>query len=86
MIWFSFQKWCSSHGHVLTQERLYLRGKWTPLVAVRFRYLRTNLEAHQAAKAASPPGWPHPAHFNGDCKSGAMHCTDRFCPQQPWNW
>ena len=52
MIWLSFKRWNSAHGSVFTRERLYYQGKWTPLVRVRFRHLRTNLEV---MRASGPP-------------------------------
>lgn len=42
MIWISFAKWQRSCGNIFTLERYYKYGyKWTPLVKVSFRYLKT---------------------------------------------
>jgi len=42
MLWIAFGKWDSSRGSFFVRDRLYWMGyKWTPLVRVRFRYLRT---------------------------------------------
>lgn len=36
--WFSFAKWSSSHGRILSLYRIYRNGKWTPFVRVYLRY------------------------------------------------
>lgn len=42
MIWINFGRWDNAYGRVFVRSRLYLHGwKWTPLVRVRFRYLKT---------------------------------------------
>lgn len=38
MIWISFAKWSGSSGSVFRLERIYLRGRWTPVITVRVRY------------------------------------------------
>ena len=42
MIWISFKKWNNSSGKIFKLERYYKHGwKWTPLVKISFRNLRT---------------------------------------------
>lgn len=44
MIFISFARWSIKSGSFLTYERLYNNGKWTFLVRVKFRYLKTVIE------------------------------------------
>ena len=47
MILLNFSKWDSSHGSIFTMERLYKRGKWTPLCRVSLRYHKTTIEMYK---------------------------------------
>lgn len=43
MIWIALGKWSSASGRWFIRERIYHRGRWTPFVFVRWRYLRNKL-------------------------------------------
>lgn len=45
MLWFALGKWSSHSGRFFILERYYYRGKWTPIVRVSFRYLKTIKES-----------------------------------------
>lgn len=45
MIGFSMGQWSTAAGRFFVRERYYYRGRWTPLVRVRLRYLRTLRQA-----------------------------------------
>lgn len=51
MLWLSFARWSSVAGKVFIRERLYLHGyKWTPLVKIKFRYLKTISRSRKGEK------------------------------------
>lgn len=54
MIWFALGKWSSSSGRFFIRERLYYLGRWTPLIKVSFRYLKTVKESMKG-KEDDPP-------------------------------
>lgn len=38
-IFLSLARWSSSSGSWFIYDRIYVRGRWTPFVTVRLRYL-----------------------------------------------
>jgi len=49
-MWFSlsFANWFNCAKGILVYERLYYKSKWTPVVRVKLRYLKTKMDDSMA--------------------------------------
>lgn len=73
MLFLNLGKWNSAHGRFLSCWRYYNQGKWTPLIKVTFRYLRTMEPRSSDQKELSGVGSLH--DINCDSTEGKLLIT-----------